>query len=242
MEYKVMLEQFEGPLDLLYHLIEKEKIDIYDIPISKITDQYISHIEAMKELDLEITSEFLVMAATLLEIKSKMLLPTQKKENSSQCEMENIDPRIELMNRLIEYKKYKNASLDLKSRANLSNKIYYKAKDEIEYNENEVALENLNLKDLINYYKDILKKGIELEKDIVHHEIERDEITIEESFENVLNMITYRKEIIFEELFEGEITKYKIVITFLALLELIKQKIVIIKQEKNFGNIIIKLK
>lgn len=242
MKYNVLLESFEGPLDLLYHLIEKEKIDIYDIPISKITDQYLAHIEAMKELDLEVTSEFLVMAATLLEIKSKMLLPTQKKEKGSQQEMEELDPRVELINRLVEYKKYKNASLELQEKGKVYAKIYYKHKEEIQYNESDIALENLNIEDLVNQYKNILKKGIKLESEINYHEIEKEEITIEESIENVLNIITYKKNVLFEELFEDKSTKYVIIITFLAVLELIKKKIITIKQEENFSDIILELK
>ena len=104
MKYEDVLESYDGPLDLLYNLIEKEKVDIYDIPISKITEQYIFHINAMKELDLNVTSEFLVMASTLIEIKSKMLLPKTKRENQD-SELEDIDPREELVKRLIEYKR-----------------------------------------------------------------------------------------------------------------------------------------
>lgn len=242
MEYKVILESFEGPLDLLHHLIEREKIDIYDIPISKVTDQYIAHIEAMKEFDLDVTSEFLVMAATLIEIKSKMLLPKTKKTEGFQQEMDELDPRVELVKRLIEYKKYKVASEELKSREEVYNKIYYKAKEEIDYYEDDIELENLDLGELISVYKEILKKCEAFEKQVEYKEIERDQITIEESIDNILDIINYRKIVVFEELFEDKKTKNFIVTTFLALLELIKQKIISIKQEENFGNIVIELK
>ncbi|WP_050356268.1 segregation and condensation protein A [Gottschalkia purinilytica] len=244
MKYKVILEGFEGPLDLLYHLIEKEKVDIYDIPIAKITDQYIAYIETMQELDLEITSEFLVMAATLLEIKSKMLLPSKKEKDGEQLEMEESDPRAELVKRLIEYKKYKQAAEKLKDKEELHSKLYYKPKEEIEYliTDDDFTLEGLDLNKLIDSYKSILKKCIILDSQIDYKEIQRDEITIEESIENILDIINYRKKINFEELFEDKLTRSKIVVTFLALLELIKQKVIIIKQENNFDQIIIKLK
>ena len=124
MEYKIILESFEGPMDLLIHLIDKAEIDIYDIPINEITEQYIKYITKMEELDLEVTSEFLVMAATLLEIKSRMLLPPIKKEtDGDQLEMEEIDPRLELVRRLVEYKKYKHVSKELQSLEETQKKI-----------------------------------------------------------------------------------------------------------------------
>lgn len=115
MEYKVQLEFFEGPLDLLLHLIKKEEVDIYDIPVAKITEQYLEYIHSIQKLDLEVTSEFLVMAATLISIKSNMLLPQTKKEE----EEDGLDPREELVRHLIEYQKYKEAAQELKRRANI---------------------------------------------------------------------------------------------------------------------------
>ncbi|AFS78420.1 segregation and condensation protein A [Gottschalkia acidurici 9a] len=242
MKYNIILESFEGPLDLLYHLIEKEKVDIYDIPISKITDQYIAHIETMKELDLDVTSEFLVMAATLLEIKSKMLLPVSKKDEGFQQSMDELDPRVDLVRRLIEYKKYKDASEKLKSREELYSKIYYKAKEEIEYEEEDIAFENIDLDHLIVVYKEILKKCIDYEKEVEYKEIARDKVTIEESIDSILDMVNYRKKVFFEDLFQDKNTKAMVVVTFLALLELIKQKLVSIKQEGNFARIVVELK
>jgi len=110
MEYKISIDIFEGPMDLLLHLIDKAEIDIYDIPISLITEQFIDYLHKMDELNLEVTSDFLVMAATLLEIKSKMLLPQKEKNTGDQLETEDIDPRAELVKRLVEYKKYKSVS------------------------------------------------------------------------------------------------------------------------------------
>ena len=239
-KYEVILESFEGPLDLLYHLIEKEKVDIYDIPISKITDQYIEHINAMKEFDLEVTSEFLIMASTLIEIKSKMLLPKVKKEEIE--DEDGLDPREELVRKLIEYKKYKEASLELKAREDTYKKIYYKAREEIEYYEEELDLEGVDLSTLMELYENILEKGLDLPKDTEFEEIKRDEITIEESIRDVLYTLNLKKKIKFQDLFEANSTKAVIVTTFLAILELIKQKSISIKQENNFSEIYVELK
>lgn len=240
MNYEVHVESFEGPLDLLYHLIEKEKVDIYDIPISKITDQYIYHINTMKKFDLEVTSEFLIMASTLIEIKSKMLLPRVKKEKIDHDE--EIDPREELVKKLIEYRKYKEASLELKGRETTYKKIYYKQREEIEYYEEDISFDNIDLNKLINLYEKVLEKCKELEESIDFNEIKRDEITIEESIRDVLYALRIKEEIKFEELFKSSTTKSKVVTTFLAILELIKQKNILIKQNGNFNEIFIVLK
>ena len=173
MEYEIILDKFEGPLDLLYHLIEKDKVDIYDIPIYKITSQYISYINDMKELDLEITSEFLIMASTLIEIKSKMLLPKKDKEDITHDE-DQLDPREELVKRLIEYKRYKEASIELKSRESTYKNIYYKRKEEIEYLDDELDLEDISLKNIVDLYEKILENCIDFNEETDFEEIKRD--------------------------------------------------------------------
>jgi len=245
MEYKIILETFEGPLDLLLHLIEKEKVDIYDIPIAKITDQYISYIKGMQYFDLDITSEFLVMAANLIEIKSKMLLPSSKDVEGEQLEIEDIDPRDELVLRLLEYKKYKVVAEELKNKGEMQNKVFYKPKEEIGeyiYDEDEIELEGLVLGDLIKIYNKIMLKCVEQEKKETIKEIQRDEITIEECIANITAQIKEKKAIRFEELFEGIYTRSRIIITFLSILELIKLKFIRVFQGYNFDEIIIKLK
>lgn len=239
MEYEIMLDKFEGPLDLLYHLIEKEKIDIYDIPIYKITSQYIEYINEMKELDLEITSEFLIMASTLIEIKSKMLIPKLVKENTNSDE--ELDPREELVKRLIEYKKYKEASIELKNRENTYKKIYYKAKEEIEYDDS-LELEDVSLKQMVEIYQNILENCIDFSKEIDYEEIKRDEITIEESIDKIIYLLRSKESVKFQELFLITTSKSVIVTTFIAILELIKQKRILIAQENNFSDIYIELK
>lgn len=240
MEYNVILKTFEGPLDLLLHLIEKNEVDIYDIPIAEITEQYISYLGDMKVLDLEITSEFLVMAATLLEIKSKMLLP-KKVNEGQQLEMEEVDPRQELVRRLIEYKKYKQAAEQLKSKEEAQKKVYFKPREELEqffFDNEEVALEGIDLLDLIKTFKKIMKKK-KINSEIDIKEIERDEITIEECIERIRRIIFIKQKVTFEELFDDSTNKISVVVTFLSILELIKLKEIKIRQETNFGDIII---
>lgn len=241
MKYEDVLESYEGPLDLLYNLIEKEKVDIYDIPISKITEQYIFHINAMKELDLDITSEFLVMASTLIEIKSKMLLPKTKRETGDN-EPEDIDPREELVRRLIEYKKYKEASLELKERETKYNKVYYKTREEIDYIEDDLVLENIDLNQLVDLYESILEKCKSLDVSMEYEEIVRDEVTIDESMKDVMMLLKSRHKVAFQELFGDKPTRARVVTTFLAVLELIKQRTVLIIQQDNFGDITVELR
>jgi len=243
MEYKVILESFEGPLDLLYHLIEKNKVDIYDIPISQIAAQYIQYLQSMKSVDLEVTSEFLVMAATLLEIKSKMLLPTKEDLDGEQLEIDEVDPREELIRRLIEYKKFKDLAEELKLKEEIQKKIFYKPREEMEEltYDDEPVLEGLSLENLIEIFSKVMIKNNIREKEINIREIERDEITIEESMKKVIETIYRDKEVKFQSLLEGNITKSRIVATFLAILELIKLKSIIISQGNNFDEIIVRL-
>ncbi|WP_425448681.1 segregation and condensation protein A [Dethiothermospora halolimnae] len=244
MGYKVILESFEGPFDLLYHLIEKSEIDIYDIPIAEITEQYISYIEKMKELDLDVTSEFLLMVATLLEIKSRMLLPKMKKDDGEQLQMEEVDPREELIRRLIEYKKYKNVAEELKTKEKAQQKVYYKPKEEIEMfvEKDEIKLENVNLDDIIDAMVKIIEEKKKDNKTLNIATIERDEITIEQGMKNLLNTLNKKREIEFKKLFQDKFNKVEIVVTFLAILELIKQKKINIVQENNFDSILISIK
>ncbi|MTI67811.1 MAG: segregation/condensation protein A [Firmicutes bacterium] len=241
MKYTVVLESFEGPFDLLYHLIEKSEVDIYDIPISDIADQYINYLEKMEELDLDITSEFLVMAATLLEIKSKMLLPKEKNEGE-QLEFEETDPREELVRRLIEYKKYKIAAEKLKEKELIHSKVFYKPKEEIEhfYESKDDILEGLELSDLVKALDKVIKKNKTSNENFNMKNIEREEITIEQAMNSILGLISENDKIEFDDLFINKVNRSNIVVTFLALLELIKLENITIVQTNNFGNIIIK--
>lgn len=241
MEYKIVLEKFEGPLDLLYHLIRKNKVDIYDIPIAEITQQYIAYIEKMKELDLDVASEFLVMIATLLEIKSKMLLPTKNDVDEDYNEDESDDPRDELVRRLLEYKKFKTAAEQLKLKGDLQSKVFIKPKEEIEefISKDPPKLEGVELDDLINAFSQLMRKHLMLDENFNIKEIERDEITLEEAMDRLLNTVSQNGKVKFQDLFESSYNKMKIVVTFLSVLELIKLNIITFVQDTNFGDIIL---
>lgn len=238
MEYKIVLESFEGPMDLLLHLIDRAEIDIYDIPINEITEQYIDYIREMEHLDLEVTSEFLVMAATLLEIKSKMLLPSTKSE-TEQLEMEEIDPRLELVQRLVEYKKYKSVSQELQHFEQIQKKVYYKPKEDLTVFAEKEELEEMDLEELVKALNDLLKKNKSTPISINIDEIQKEEYTLEESMERIKVELDEKGEIKFSDLFNINSSKNEIVTVFLSILELIRTKYIKIFQEGNFSEIII---
>ncbi|WP_129597082.1 segregation/condensation protein A [Anaerophilus nitritogenes] len=244
MSYNIKLKEFEGPFDLLFHLIEKAKVDIYNIPIAQITEQYMEYIENMKKFDLEIASEFLVMAATLIEIKSKMLLPNEE-ENQIEMDIEEEDPRKELVKRLIEYKKYKHVATELKNREELYTKIFYKNPEQLdEYIQTDSKeIENIDMKDLIDAFEKLLKKRRKLsEKNMKFHSIQRDEYSLEEKIKSIKEIVILRNAVEFEDLFHEPYNKSEMVVTFLALLELIKLKFIFVQQDRVFGKIMIQIK
>lgn len=233
---------FEGPMDLLMHLIEKNEIDIYDIPISVITEQYIEYIKSLQELDLEVTSEFIVMAATLIEIKSKMLLPKTENEKDDDDEL---DPRDELVQKLIEYKKYKQVADQLKEREDIQQKVYYKPKEEIEYygDERQLLLDNVKLYDIFCAFERVIKKFETKDPEISEKRIrtiKRDEMTIEEAMHKIRNLVSTGEKISFFSLFDGYYSKTAIVVTFLAVLELVKMSDITVEQDDNFGELYLK--
>ncbi|NMB27545.1 MAG: segregation/condensation protein A [Tissierellia bacterium] len=244
MEYKIVLESFEGPLDLLLHLIDKAQIDIYDIPINEITGQYIEYITKMEELDLEVTSEFLVMAATLLEIKSKMLLPQLERErDSEQLEMEEVDPRLELVRRLVEYKKYKYASKELQDFEKVQRKIYYKPKEDLSYFvEDDKELEEVDLRKLVEVLNELLHKNKEAKTSINISEVQKEEYTLDECVKKIKEKLKEEKTINFSDLFDKKSNRKEIIVTFLSILELIRVKHITIYQEDNFSDILIRKK
>lgn len=240
MKYKIVLESFEGPMDLLLHLINKAQIDIYDIPINEITEQYLDYLTKMEELDLDITSEFLVMASTLLEIKSKLLLPkVNTKNDGEQLEMEEVDPRLELVRRLIEYKKYKYASTKLRNFEQLQNKIYYKPKEDLTYLTNEEELKEIDLNELVNAFKSLIIKNNQNKDFLKINEIQKEEYTLDECILNIKKVLNKKKSIKFTHLFGPKFNRKEIVVTFLSLLELMRDRYITIYQEDNFTDIII---
>ncbi len=239
----VKLEAFEGPLDLLYHLIEKNEIDIYDIPISMITEQYLAYLQEAKERDMENMSEFLLMAATLLEIKSRMLLPNPKKE-----EEEEKDPRDELVTRLIEYKRFKEVTGEFKLRQEKAALILYKEADdtfrlfrEEEEESLEEYLDGITIDDIFRAFEDVMKRR-EGKIDKIRsgfREVSRDLYTIDEKISYISDLLILNPKVRFSSIFRSDSRKMEVVVTFLALLELIKMKRVKIAQDKNFDEITI---
>lgn len=243
----IRVADFEGPFDLLLHLIKKNKMDIYNVEIYKITNQYLDYLNEMKEMDLEITSEFVLIAATLIEIKSKKLLPKPKVEEEES--EDDIEKR--LMGKLIEYKKFKNVSQFFKERYTSLGEVYSKKPEVIEEKEEtsekqvesfEDIFKNITLLDLYNIYNKILetyrdKQNVE---NVVQKKIYVDKFKLEDKMNTLIKKFDSHDVIDFKDLmFECE-CKMETVVTFLALLELIKIRVIKVFQEENFGNILMK--
>ena len=241
MAIPVKLPIFEGPLDLLLHLIDKNKIDIYDIPIVEITDQYMEYIRQMQEKDLDVMSEFMVMAATLLDIKCKMLLPKEVNE-----EGEEEDPRAELVQQLLEYKMYKNLSYELRDRMEDAEKILYKDPtipgEILSYREPadpKELLKDVTLEKLHSIYKSILRRQ-EDKMDPIRSKfgrIEQEEVNLPEKMDYVEEYARTHKKFSFRQLLEKQCSRTQIVVTFLAILELMKTGKIAIHQEHLFDDI-----
>ena len=228
------IDEFNGPLDLLLHLVKESKMDILNIEIEEITNQYLAYLDKMEEMNLEVTSEYLVMASELMYIKSKMLLPKREEEEPDE---EEIDPREELVNRLLEYEAYKEITKTLKEKEEIRSEIYTKAPGDIkEYMDQEVKLSSeLSVDDLVDAFKKFLQRKSE-EKPI-HTKVTEKEITVSERKTRIKNILHTKKRVSFFELFEDYSKEY-VVATFLAILEMAKEKELIISQEKAFDDII----
>lgn len=237
MSYKIKLEIFEGPFDLLFHLLDKNEVDIYDIPIAKITAQYLEYLDAMQAMDLEIASEFLVMAANLLAIKAKMLLPKPPKEQLED-EEDGVDPRDELVERLLEYKRFKQVAEYLKDQAVAREKVFTRPNGEEQFVHlfsEENPLEGISLGNLLDALREVLDRIDEVE---TVGEIHRDEITIRDKMKEIRRRLIFQPNgISFKDLFANKATRVEVVVTFLALLELIKIKQIQIHQSNLFGEI-----
>ncbi|MFC7681972.1 segregation and condensation protein A [Paenibacillus sp. GCM10028914] len=238
------LETFEGPLDLLLHLIDKAEIDIQDIPVKEITEQYMAYLHSMQELELEVTSEFLVMAATLLSIKSKLLLPKPpviEMDEFDYYEEEDIDPRAELVQRLIEYRKYKGIAQHLHEREFERSLIYSKEPEDLtpfmpEADENPVL--GLHTSDLIAAFQKALSKAV---KRTSYARIQRDELSVKDRIKQVVHTLESAGpggRVLFSKLLHEEMVRHEIVVTFLAILELMKMKQICCYQEKLFDDIV----
>lgn len=231
--YQVRIENFEGPLDLLLHLIKKNEINIYDIPIAMIAQQYLEYVEAMKELNLSVAGEFLVMAATLLQIKSKMLLPA---DETAEDEEDGPDPREELVRRLLEYKTYKEAARQLDGQEKMWREIFSREQaPPVELETDETLLENVSLFDLVDALKGILERGPGTKL----MEIIPDNLTVRERMNLILETLEGQDSISFEALFEASCHRMVIIVTFLALLELIRLRVARVFQAESFGPILV---
>jgi segregation and condensation protein A len=244
MAIEVKLTAFEGPLDLLLHLIQKNKVDIYDIPIAMITEQYLEYLEQMRQADLDVMSEFLVMATALLRMKSQMLLPREAEGKVEE------DPRTELAQRLMEYKMYKQAASELRKQEELAQKSFYKEETlpkEVAVYEPPIIPEKIISQQGVTL--DQLKEAFELvmrrRKDKVDpirsqfHEIRQDEVKIEDKISHIQSYMSREKQMSFQGLLEEQMTKVEVVVTFLALLELMKMGDVHVTQKEAGSEILI---
>ena len=243
MALPVKIENFEGPLDLLLHLIDVNKFNIFDIPIVEITEQYLEFVRNMETKDLNVMSEFLVMAATLLEIKAKMLLPVEVNEDG-----EEIDPREELVQKLLEYKMYKYMSYELKDRMQDAAKAMYKdppipaeVEGYIEPVDLEKLLGDLTLKKLNEIFQSVMKRQNDKVDPIRSKfgKIEKEEVSLEDKLDFVEQYAVEHGTFSFKKMLEGQKSKMQIVVTFLAVLELMKTGKIVIRQEATFSDIII---
>ena len=237
---------FDGPMDLLLHLIAKNKMNIYDVPIAELTDQYLSCIDMLDASSMESMSEFLVMAATLIEIKSRMLLPKPEKEDDE----EGVDPREELIARLIEYKLCRQAADEFDQRQRTSGYSYYKTPDEalISQIRKEVPksfddiLYGANMDMLMKAFEDVMRHK-EIRTDKVRagfNSVTREVYTVKDRSEHIFSLLSGKKQINFKNIFESGAGKQEIVVTFFAMLVLIRNGSIMIEQDGTFGEIVIK--
>ena len=239
-EYKVNLDVFEGPLDLLLYLIRREELDIYDIPIEHITAEYMKFIEDARRLNLDIAGEFIVMAATLMVIKSRMLLPVSRRMTEEGNDEEWVDPRLDLVRQLIEYKKFKDAAIRLETmEAMVANSFDYgggRPKFEKTAADAKGALANLDLYDLLTAFQDVLARANEMP----HEELKGIRFSVPDKMDYVLERTRKEGQVSFLSLFDPEnAPKGEIIVTFLALLELLRQHRVIVYQNAAFHEITI---
>ena len=228
MEYKFTIDKFQGPLDLLLHLIKESDIDIFDINISEVTQQYLNYIDSMEKLNLNIDSEYLVMAAELIEMKSRELLPNETSESDDDYEE---SPKDNLINRLIEYQKYKDLSLEFKNLESNRKLMYSKLPSELnEFKSDEVILDDVSLDDLLKAFMEFQKRK-ELDKPL-NTVVTRKEYSVHVRCNDIMKNLRKRGNMKFEELFEIKSKDY-VVVTFLAILDLAKNGKLKIKQDRN---------
>src|SRR5213593_5283948 len=226
-QLKITLGEFEGPLDLLLYLIRQEQINIYDIPVARITDEYLRYLNLMQELDLTMAGDFLVMAAQLIELKSRMLLPRDPLDAAE----EEVDLRADLVNRLLEHEKFKAAAQMLWSRATVEQAVFTRAEIETDKNNPEVAV---GLFDLLRVFQEILAR----QKEEILLEIEREEVSMAEMIDRLRNMVRSAGEVNLTTFFAQSKSRRELVAAFLSVLELVRMHEISLLQRETFGEII----
>lgn len=233
-DFAIRLPAFEGPLDLLLYLIRRNEVDIYDIPIERVTTQYIEILDSMENLDLEIAGEFFVMAATLMYIKSRMLLPQKDQGSNQDVEDDDIDPRWELVQQLLEYKKFKEASSEIEDLILNSNDLIARIGPKEALEAVERPLKPVERVDLWNTFNQVLRR---LAERITTGEINAEQVTVADRMEFILLRFKDKPNFLFSELFESTTTITTIVATFLAVLELTRLGEILINQDRAFADI-----
>lgn len=234
-EYRVQFEVFEGPLDLLLHLVKKQEVDIYQVNLTRIATEFVAYIGKMRELDLEVAGEFVVMASTLVYIKSRELLPVEKQAIVEEDDSDEEDPRWELIRRLVEYKKFKDAAAQLQEHEARMDSVYEHRPGHFEVPvEPEAARTPVSVFDLVHAVSTILKRFGE-RSDV--REIEADPHTVSDRIDFIRQLMTVRPRFRFGELFEAAKSRAEVVVTFLAVLELIRLKFLVAVQTDEFGEI-----
>src|SRR5271155_133355 len=234
-EYKVKFEVFEGPLDLLLYLIKKEEVDIYDVNLTQLATQFIEYIELMRLLDLEIAGEFLVMASTLMYIKSRELLPLDQ-QVQTEGEDEGEDPRWELIRQLVEYKKFKDAAAQLQTLEARQENVFPRLPGKLEFESTAPAPKpDVSIFDLLNAVNGVLQRFKKREGDA--SDIFEDKWTVSEKIESILKILSGRGSVRFTELFESVASRSEVICTFLALLELIRLRQLVCVQPEAFAEI-----
>lgn len=240
MSYKVKIDIFEGPFDLLVYLIEHAQMSIYDIQVSEITSQYLNYIEDMKRQDVTVAGEFMVLAAALIEIKSKMLLPRVKAEDGRE---ETEDPRTELVERILEYKRFKAAAERLREKEEQQGRIFVKPKEDLaRYTREPDEYLDLDLPQFMKAFQRFLIKKQRLEEiRRTYERIERQRMSVETRIGQIKDFFRRSRRVRFSELIQAEKTRYQVVLTFMSMLELLKQRTISARQDTLYGDILLTL-
>ncbi len=240
-EYNVKLDLFEGPLDLLLYVVNKSEVDIIDISVAAITKQYLNYLDIMRDLNINIASEYLSMAATLIRLKAHEILPPEEEENLGD-EDDVIINREQLIEKLLEYKKYKEAANSLQDYESENIGTFNRGmKEEVEVRAaEEEEITSVSMFDLMTAFKRVMERLAESDDVLARHVIQSENVRLDDRLEHVLSMVNDGEEVLFEELFTDDTRKVVLVVTFMAILELVKMKQIIFRQEELLGNIYVK--